>query len=193
MTLRVDARFHEDERARVARLYWQAFGPKLGKVLGPEPRALRFIERVLNPRFALVAREGDVLLGVAGVKTSQGGLVGGKLADLRAEFGLFGALWRGLFLSLLERDLEPGVCQMDGIFVEPSARGKGVGTALLTAVADLAHSSGARVVRLDVIDTNPRAEALYARQGFEPVSREETGPFRWIFGFKSALRMELPV
>ena len=36
-------------RADAARLYWQAFGSKLGAVMGPEPRALRFLMRVSAP------------------------------------------------------------------------------------------------------------------------------------------------
>lgn len=193
MQVTVDAGFTEEERPQVARLYWQAFGPKLGKVLSPEPKALKFLERVLCPDFALVARVDGVLQGVAGVKTDQGALVQGGLRDLRAVYGLWGAVWRGALLSVLERDLEPGICQMDGIFVRAAARGQGLGMVLLEAVAALARDQGARAVRLDVIDTNPRAEALYRRQGFVPKGREQTGPFKWVFGFGAALRMERAV
>ena len=38
----------ETLRPQAARLYWQAFGGKLGLVLGPEARALRFLERVIR-------------------------------------------------------------------------------------------------------------------------------------------------
>ena len=194
MGLSVSRGFTQEERAQVARLYWGAFGAKLGKALGPQARALRFFEQVLSPDFALVARdEAGVLLGVAGFKTNEGGLVAGSFADIRREYGLWGGLWRGVLLSVLERDLEPGVFQMDGIFVAELARGQGVGTLLLRAIAAEPRERGARCVRLDVIDNNPRAQALYEREGFEPRQREATGPFRWVFGFASALRMEKPI
>ena len=35
-------------RAEAAALYWQAFGGKLGRVLGPEEAALRFLTRVIR-------------------------------------------------------------------------------------------------------------------------------------------------
>jgi len=55
-----------DEREQVATLYWEAFGPKLARVMHPEPKAMAFIEKVLDPEHAICAhdREGK-LLGVA--------------------------------------------------------------------------------------------------------------------------------
>lgn len=148
----------------------------------------------MRPDFALCALSEDGgLLGLAGFKTAQGGLIGGGFGDLAAIYGWPGALWRAPLLALLERDLEPEVLQMDGLCVAPQARGRGIGTALLDAIKALAAERGAVSVRLDVIDTNPRAEALYRREGFSPVSREALGPLRWVFGFRSSLRMKFPV
>ena len=174
-----------------AALYWQAFGGKLGRLMRPDDKALRFFAEVIVPEFAISAVDTDGrLLGLAGFKTDAGGLVARGMADLARVYGWPGALWRGPLLAVLERPLEPGVLQMDGICVGAQSRGQGVGTKLLTAVKALAAQRGDRVVRLDVIDTNPRAEALYRREGFVPVKREALGPFRWLFGFSSALRME---
>lgn len=159
-------------------------------MLGPDTRAVAFLARVLQPGFAVSAlAEDGTLLGLAGVKTADGGLIGGRLGDLAAVYGWPGALWRGPMLEVLERNLEPGVLQMDGICVSPEARGRGVGTTLLNAVKALAAEHGATAVRLDVIDTNPRAEALYRREGFVPGKRESLGPLRLVFGFRSSLRM----
>jgi ribosomal protein S18 acetylase RimI-like enzyme len=186
--------FDREERPQVAALYWQAFGAKLGRVMGPDARACAFFETVLNPEFSLVARgPGGVLLGLVGFKTSQGGLVDATYAQMAQSYGWIGASWRALLLSVLERDLQPSVFQMDGIFVDKAARGMGVGTALLRAVAEEATRRGLETVQLDVIDTNPRAKALYEKVGFRAGKTEHTGPFRWVFGFASATRMMLDV
>jgi ribosomal protein S18 acetylase RimI-like enzyme len=186
--------FSDSERDTVAALFWQAFSAKLGKVMGPDHRALAFLSETLDPRFALVARdELGTLLGLAGFKTGEGGLIKAGLRDLARHYGLIGCLWRALLLSLLERDLKPGVFQMDGIFVTKSCRGLGVGTLLLQAVQDEAVSQGKTEVQLDVIDTNPKARALYERVGFRPIERESLGPLRWVFGFSSATKMSRPV
>ncbi|WP_367647792.1 GNAT family N-acetyltransferase [Ruegeria arenilitoris] len=194
MTVRIERGFAEAERPKAAALFWQAFAAKLHKVMGPDNKGLVFIEHAINPQFALVARDSsNQMLGLAGFKTMDGGLVEGSLSDMAKIYGWFGATWRGLLLSVLERDLQPGVSQMDGIFVAAEARGQGVGTALLSAIKDEARKSGMAEVQLDVIDTNPRAKALYEREGFRVVSKEKTGPFRYLFGFSSATRMSWAV
>lgn len=182
--------FSDSESSMAAALFWQAFSGKLGLLMGPEPRALGFLREVMNPDFAICARDvSGQLLGLAGFKTQQGALVGGGFGDLRRHYGLWGALWRAPLLATLERDLEAGVLLMDGIFVAPAARGRGVGTALLDAVKTRARTLGLASVRLDVIDTNPRARALYEREGFSPGPVMTTGPLRPLFGFKSATEM----
>lgn len=190
-TFQIVSGFPEDQKDAAARLFWQAFSGKLGKVLSPEDKALALISRLLDPNYALSAVTGDGrLLGMAGYKTENGGLVDGGLSDMMAVYGVFGGLWRGLVLDLLERDPEPGLLLMDGIFVSPDARGLGIGTALLEAVCGTAAAKGCSKVRLDVIDTNPRARALYERCGFAAIETDETGPLKHVFGFSSATRME---
>lgn len=177
-------------RAAAAALYWEAFGAKLGRVMHPEAKALSFIETVLDGDHAISAHDRDGnLLGIAGFKTIDGALVDGTFRDLVTTYGLFGASWRAALLSLLERDTENKRFLVDGIFVAPDARNKGVGSTLLRSIITEARRRGYQEVRLDVIDTNPRARALYERIGFVPLDTQELGPLRHIFGFKSATTM----
>lgn len=194
MEFSVHSGFCEDQRGEAARLFWQAFSGKLGKVLAPEGKALALIEDTLDPGFAISAVSPDgKLLGLAGFKTREGALTGGNLRDVIRHYGYAGGIWRGLLLQVLERDPEPDQLLMDGIFVRTDARGLGIGTALLNAICDKAQAKGLSRVRLDVIDTNPNAKKLYERFGFESVGTEETGPFKALFGFSSATRMEKTV
>lgn len=182
--------FSDKERPIVAGLYWAAFGGKLGRVMGPKRRAVAFIEDVLDPTHAIVARdEAGALLGVVGFKTYQSALVGGTWRDLMRHYGAFGSLWRLVCLSLLERDSENRRFLMDGIFVSDDARGRGLGTALLSAVYDEARARGFDEIRLDVIDTNTRARALYEREGFEARGEHNLGLLRHLFGFDRATTM----
>lgn len=182
--------FSDTERSQIAALYWQVFGPKLGRLMRPEAKALRFIETVLRPDHALTARTPEgALLGVAGFKTAQGALVGGTARDLRHVYGPWGGTWRGTLLQLLERDTENRRFLMDGLFVAPAARGQGVGTALLAALYDEGRARGHREIRLDVIDSNPRARLLYEREGFRAIKTESIGPLRHLFGFDASTTM----
>ena len=73
--MKITQGFSDTERSQVAKLYWSAFGVKLGRVMGPDQRALGFIEDVLDPTHAICARdEHGSLIGVAGFKTHKGAL-----------------------------------------------------------------------------------------------------------------------
>ena len=60
---------------------------------------------------------------------------------------------------------------------------------LLNAIKRKAREQGCTQVRLDVIDTNPRARLLYEREGFRAVAVRNLGPLRKLFGFRYATTM----
>ena len=63
-----------------------------------------------------------------------------------------------------------------GVWVAPSARGRGVGDALLEAALAHARAAGHGRGVLDVGDHNAPAQALYARHGFAPTGGTGTLP-----------------
>ena len=177
-------------RADAARLYWQAFGSKLGAVMGPEPRAMRFLIRVIRADQVITAVSADGrLLGIAGFKTPRGGFAGGQADDLRAIYGPFGSWWRRTLLGWLSGDVDNERFLLDGLCVDAPARGQGLGAALLNAICAEAHLRGFPAVRLDVIASNTRAIALYRRLGFAVTGHQNIGLLRLVFGFSSALTM----
>ncbi|WP_394180349.1 GNAT family N-acetyltransferase [Yoonia maritima] len=177
-------------RGEAAALYWEAFGNKLGFTMGPKYRALIYINRVMRSDHGICAHDDHGrLVGVAGFKTMNGALVGGSFTDIRKVYGWVGALIRVRLMGALETDTENERFLMDGLFVAPEARGQGVGTALLDEIAAEAKRRGYRQVRLDVVDTNPRARALYLHEGFREMETHKLGLLRYIFGFKAATVM----
>lgn len=182
--------FTAAQRKTAVALFWESFRGKLKPVMGPEAKAQKFLMRVADPEHAISACDANgTLLGIAGYKTEQGAFIGGEWSDLTAVYGMFGALCRAPLLSLLERDLASDVLLMDGIFVTQAARGQGVGTKLLNAIKGEAERRGLPHIRLDVIDTNPRARALYEREGFIAGETHHLGPLLHLFGFQSATTM----
>ncbi|MFC3807094.1 GNAT family N-acetyltransferase [Terrabacter sp. MAHUQ-38] len=65
-----------------------------------------------------------------------------------------------------------------GMYVAPRARGRGVGEALVRAVLDEARRMGKSQVVLEVTSSNPAAEQLYARCGFERTGAVHEHPRR---------------
>ncbi|WP_174250380.1 GNAT family N-acetyltransferase [Streptomyces globosus] len=176
---------------QVAELYWEAFGRKLGAALGPPERGRAFIARHLHHDRAAVALtpDGDRVVGVAGYQLGGRGLTGGGVRDVLSGYGLFRGLPRLAVLALLERTPEPGELVMDGIAVDPARRGAGIGGLLLTEIATIAAEHGCSRVRLDVIDANPRARALYERHGFTAVHTEQTPYLKGLLGFGAVTTM----
>lgn len=181
-------------RPEAARLYWLAFGGKLGRVLGPEPLALAYLDRVMRADQCLTAYGPDGrLLGLAGFKTRDGTFAGGSESDLRAVYGLIGGTWRAFLLRLLANEVDNSLFLLDGLCVAPEARGHGVGSALLEAIAAEGRARGYPAIRLDVVDTNARARALYERSGFTLDRTAPIGPLRLIYGFSAAHSMTRPL
>ncbi len=181
----------EQFNAQAAHLYWEAFSGKLGKILGPDKRGIAYFTDIMVHDQAIVALSDDrqELLGLAGFDLGNGGIIGGGINELIKHYGYFGGLWRGVVLDVFTRNVKPETLQMDGITTTKNARGKGVGTALLEAVFEKAKTEGLKYVELDVINTNPRAKALYERLGFEEISNDKIWPMSYLFGFTASYKM----
>jgi GNAT superfamily N-acetyltransferase len=68
------------------------------------------------------------------------------------------------------RLLPAGLGEVTRVFVEPAARGGGVGGLLMRAVEDAARDRGLTRVRLDTRSDLAEARRLYARNGYQPVA-----------------------
>ncbi|MGV8986214.1 MAG: GNAT family N-acetyltransferase [Cypionkella sp.] len=177
-------------RADAARLYWQAFGDKLGIIMGPESRALAYLQRVIRPDHVLIALSDEGrLLGLAGFKSPQASFASGGPDDLRASYGLIGGTWRARLLGWLGQEIDNENFLLDGLCVAPDCRGQGLGTTLMEAIFAEARQRGYASVRLDVVDTNWRAQALYRRLGFVETRHENIGVLRHVFHFTTAITM----
>ncbi len=184
----------EQYREQAALLYMEAFRPLLQPLLGDGPQGLDLLARSMNPTHAFAATGAGGLAGLAGIQDAAGGLLDIGLPQMIRSYGLSGGSLRYLAMALmLSRSRQPGSLLMDGIAVAPECRGQGIGTQLLQAVCEHAREVGCRDVRLDVLDNNPRARALYERTGFVAV-KERSYPFlQRTFGFSAVTEMRRPV
>ncbi|WP_327309069.1 GNAT family N-acetyltransferase [Streptomyces sp. NBC_01298] len=178
---------------RAAELYWEAFGRKLGPALNPPDKAVPFIAAHLNADRAVCALLDGQLVGLAGYQLGGRALTGGSASAVLRAYGHLRGLPRLLLLALFERHPAPGQLVMDGIAVDPGMRGRGVGSLLIEEVAAVAAEQHCREIRLDVIDTNPRARALYERRGFTAVRTEHMPYLRGLLGFGAVTTMRRAV
>ncbi|MFG2901770.1 GNAT family N-acetyltransferase [Streptomyces zaomyceticus] len=183
----------QGSEARVAALYWEAFGRKLGAALNPPDKARAFLAAHLHHDRGVTALVDGEVAGVAGYRLGGRGLTGGGASDVLAAYGALRGLHRLALLTLLERRPAARELVMDGIAVAPEHRGTGIGGRLLREIAAVAAEARCRRVRLDVIDVNPRARALYERHGFVAVRTENTPYLRGLMGFGAVTTMHRPV
>jgi ribosomal protein S18 acetylase RimI-like enzyme len=65
-------------------------------------------------------------------------------------------------------DDDPDVYGVFAMWVDPKARGRGVGRRLLHELEDWIRASGGKVARLSVTNEAAAAQALYESEGYEP-------------------------
>jgi ribosomal protein S18 acetylase RimI-like enzyme len=92
----------------------------------------------------------EFLLGAAGDNAPPAGVV-----QLRFRYGV----WRA-----------GGDCLLEDLYVDESARGAGLGHALVEATLERARARGCRRVELDVNESNAAAQRLYGSFGFSATS-----------------------
>jgi len=191
--LSIEESLIEGEREGVAALYWEAFGRKLRPGFVDEPTGRMVMRAALRSDRLLVARQAGRVVGVCGFHHAGTGAADLGWSRLRESLSVPAALRARLVLSVLSRSDYPDTVVLDGICVDHAARGRGIGSALLSAAADRARKIGASTVQLSVIDANPRARALYERHGFTPVGHGSLGPLSPVYGFDGYTTMQLLV
>jgi len=175
-------------------IYDGAFSEKAGLAIPDAQRRLEIIEKGFNPEFSFLALDDGKPAGIASFKTREGSLTSGITANsLLRELGFFGGLRAIFVFSIFDRSFAERQLLLDAIAVDASMRSKGVGKALIEALKDFAIEQGYTSIRLDVVDTNPRAQQLYERIGFQVEKVESMGMLSDFLGFNAVTSMVLPL
>jgi predicted GNAT family acetyltransferase len=136
----------------------------------PDPAVRRVrpdeLDTVLPACIAMFTEE----VGVSPTLGDGGALYRARVAELIAQGRAFARIENGRVLFKAELGaVTPAVCQVQGVWVDPALRGRGVSVGGMAAVVDAALRSVAPVVSLYVNDYNAPARAAYRRVGFADV------------------------
>jgi hypothetical protein len=138
--------------------------------LAPEPRVrpvrLAELDVLLPAAVAMFTEE----VGVSPLRVDGGAGYRARVADLVRAGQSLAWIENGEVLFKAEVGaVSRSVCQVQGVWVAPAHRGRGIGAAGTAAVVEYARTAIAPVVSLYVNDFNGPARAAYARVGFREV------------------------
>ena len=126
------------------------------------------LDTVLPAAVAMFTEE----VGVSPLRIDGGASYRARLAELIAAGRSLAWIERGEVLFKAEIGaVSRAACQIQGVWVSPALRGRGIGAAGTAAVVEYARTCIAPVVSLYVNDYNASARAAYRRVGFGEVGR----------------------
>ena len=79
------------------------------------------------------------------------------------------------WLGALRGFYAPGEWYVGLLLLDPAERGRGEGARLFGHLRDMARSEGARLLRIAVLDANPRARRFWEREGFARLAKSVGG------------------
>lgn len=180
----------EKFRQEAAILYDEAFRQKFKPIIKSDKKRIEVLTDSICTDFAIVASIENRLLGIAGFHANGNSFTGGaNSTDIIIKLGFFKGLKAIILFAMFERKPQADELLMDGIVVDTEMRGKGIGSKLFEALIKYAKEQGFLKIRLDVVDTNPRAKKLYIRMGFVAIRNERLPLLNKIFGFSSYTTM----
>jgi predicted GNAT family acetyltransferase len=138
----------------------------------PEPRVRPVhpseLETLLPAAIAMFTEE----VGVSPLRSDGGASYRARVAELVRTGQSLAWIENGRVIFKAEIGaVSRSACQIQGVWVAPAHRGRGIGTTGTAAVVEYARTVIAPVVSLYVNDFNVPARAAYARVGFREVGR----------------------
>ncbi|WP_077703007.1 GNAT family N-acetyltransferase [Virgibacillus dokdonensis] len=189
--------FEESNRQRAAKLYSEAFERKFSKVVGNREVIEGLLEQCMDSQFCFGAyNENNQLVGLMGFHIDNQALIKLKISSFIKTFGAIRGIYKASLLQLLFNHKSDNAKQllMNGVAIESTYRGRGIGSQLFEALFTFVKSEGYESIKLHVIDENPRAKALYERLGLVQKKHEKMP--RWaadLFGVSGFSAMVLPI
>lgn len=180
-------------------LFDVAFQSKMAIAIPDAAIRRQFFGKIFNGNSCISATLNGKVVGFVGFQTAteafSGGItgVGVPWQKLRTHLGFFAGIRAALIFAIFHRKPEPGTLILDGVTVDTTLRGRGIGKLLMDAVMKYAAAESFKQVKLGVLDTNTVAKALYEKAGFVVTGKKDLGWWRHLLGAGGYYIMICPI
>ena len=159
---------------------------------GNKQKAITLIASTLEDDRIFVAVKNKKVIGFAGLQYHKKSFSNPTLSNIVSIYGLL--TFRTLPFFLVSSMNKPKSYQLhlESLAVIKNEQGKGIGTKLLNATINYAKENNFSQIKLEVIQTNPKAKKLYQKMGFKTSRITKIPyPFSYIMGFNDFEEMHL--
>ncbi len=192
MSIEIKFGVPKNQRETVAKMFHESFGDKYDLMFGDETKTVAFVSACLDDSKTIVALKDDVAVGFSGLQHCGKSFIEDNAHEMVRVFGLASfkvMLIRSMFV-FKRMGIDNNELLLEALAVSAKERNKGIGQKLLQFTIDYAKSKKFSHLKLDVINTNPKAKRLYERIGFvESKVQKIPYPFNVIMGFDSMSEM----
>jgi ribosomal protein S18 acetylase RimI-like enzyme len=175
----------EKYMTQAAEIYYDAFRVKLASLKGSEERVVALLAKIFNPQQGIVAIQEGLCVGLVGLHFNGQYFTKIKAVVFVEGLGWFYGLMGYLAFHAFEPKIAKDEMRIECLAVAPDKRSQGIGTLLLAKVDEFTRAKGFNTVRLEVVDTNPNAQRLYERQGFQVTRTQHYPLFRSLAGYSA--------
>jgi ribosomal protein S18 acetylase RimI-like enzyme len=184
MSIKIQKGVSKNQLIIVARIFYESFQDKFALIFGDPKKAIRLISKIVREDRILVAFNDGKVVGFAGLHFLGKKFMACKLTEVARIYGLATLRVLIYFLINLFTEIKLNQLHLEILAVTEKQRGKGIGTKLLLSTIDFARRKGFSEIKLEVVNTNPRANKFYEKMGFKKVKdRKIPYPFNILTGF----------
>ena len=190
VSIQIQSGVPEQQRITVATIFYESFPDKFARLFGDPRKAIPLISQLIRENRILSALIDGQVVGFAGLHYHGKHFLKFHIAETVRIYRLTALRVILYFLITALNVHNTNQLHLEVLAVHEQYRNQGIGTQLVHSTIAFAQQQGFSLIRLEVVNTNPKAKKLYERIGFKQVQDHEiTYPFNILTGFRTITDM----
>ena len=190
VSIQIQSGIPEQQRITVATIFYESFQDKFARLFGDHRKAIQLISLIIREDRILSALIDGQVVGFAGLHYKGKHFLKFQITEIVRIYRLIALRVMLYFLITSFNVLNTNQLHLEVLAVNEHYRNHGIGTKLLHSTIAFAQQQGLSQIRLEVVNTNPKAKKLYERIGFQKVHDHKIScPFNLLTGFSTITDM----